>query len=99
MTMKYRVFHRNWRPHIVPTWVMGWSRAVVLRCSLFLLTAWLFTQELLGAAPGANFDLSHWSLTLPDSAASVISPAELTAGFSNSYFYTGTDGAMVFWAP
>ena len=49
--------------------------------------------------PGANFDLSHWSLTLPDQNASVITPAELVAGFTNSNFYTGADGAMVFWCP
>jgi hypothetical protein len=49
--------------------------------------------------PGHNFDLSHWYLTLPDAQASTISPALLTAGFTNSYFETGTDGAMVFLCP
>ena len=38
-------------------------------------------------------------MTLPDINASVVAPAELTAGFSNAYFYTGADGAMVCWAP
>src|ERR1041385_1444724 len=52
-----------------------------------------------GGPPGANFNRSHWSLTLPDPTASVISPTRLTAGFTNSYFYTGADGAMVFWVP
>jgi len=27
------------------------------------------------------------------------SPAQLEAGTNNAYFYTGSDGAMVFWAP
>jgi hypothetical protein len=57
--------------------------------------------------PGQNFDLSHWYLTLPvDSSgattgtAVTISAAQLAAGYTNPpYFYTGTDGAMVFYCP
>jgi len=57
--------------------------------------------------PSANFDLSHWKLTLPVSAsgtaegkATEISAAQLTAGYTNAdYFHTGTDGTMVFWCP
>jgi hypothetical protein len=49
--------------------------------------------------PGGNFDLSHWKLTLPDASASEIMPAQLTAGFTNGFFHTGADGAMVFWCP
>jgi hypothetical protein len=50
--------------------------------------------------PGGNFDLSHWKLTLPDASASDISAAQLTSGYTNSsFFYTGPDGAMVFWCP
>ena len=49
--------------------------------------------------PGSNFDLSHWKITLPDASASEKSPAQLTAGFTNQYFFTGADGAMVFWCP
>lgn len=58
--------------------------------------------------PGANFDLSHWYLQLPTSnnlltasAGSVdsFSAAQLVAGTTNSYFYTGVDGAMTFWVP
>ena len=58
--------------------------------------------------PGSNFDLSHWYLELPtvngvltgttgsvDSATT----AQLVAGFTNAYFYTGPDGAMTFWVP
>jgi hypothetical protein len=57
--------------------------------------------------PGGNFNLTNWYLGLPvdssggtsgDSAS--ISAAQLTGGYSNAlYFYTGTDGAMTFWAP
>jgi hypothetical protein len=50
--------------------------------------------------PGRNFDLSHWYLTLPDSDSSIIEPSSLRNGYTNSsWFYTGADGAMVFWCP
>jgi hypothetical protein len=49
--------------------------------------------------PGVNFDLSHWRLTLPDALATDIFPDELNAGFTNEYFQTGRDGAMVFRCP
>jgi Alginate lyase len=50
--------------------------------------------------PGGNFDLTHWKLTLPDAAASEIAASSLVAGYTNaSFFYTGPDGAMVFWCP
>src|SRR5688572_18098564 len=50
--------------------------------------------------PGDNFDLSHWHLTLPDDDASTISPSSLSGGYTHSsWFYTGADGAMVFWCP
>ena len=49
--------------------------------------------------PGGNFDLSHWKITLPDAVASEKSPVQLAAGFTNEFFYTGPDGAMVFWCP
>jgi hypothetical protein len=57
--------------------------------------------------PGGNFNLTNFYLGLPvdssggtsgDSAS--IPAAQLVAGYSNAlYFYTGPDGAMVFWAP
>jgi Alginate lyase/Immunoglobulin domain len=57
--------------------------------------------------PGGNFDLSHWYLGLPvDSSGGTtgnsasIPASQLVAGYTNAlYFYTGADGAMVFWAP
>src|SRR5436190_2363029 len=53
-----------------------------------------------GQPPGRNFDLSHWYLTLPDSSASSISSSKLVGGYTNaSWFYTGADGAMVFYSP
>jgi Alginate lyase/Immunoglobulin I-set domain len=53
-----------------------------------------------GLPPGKNFDLSHWHLTLPDSGASTITPSSLNNGYSNAtWFYTGADGAMTFYAP
>ena len=58
--------------------------------------------------PGSNFDLSHWYLQLPTSnniltgasgSVDSASAAQLVAGFTNAYFYTGPDGAMTFWVP
>jgi hypothetical protein len=50
-------------------------------------------------APGANLDLSHWKLTLPDAGSTEISADQLEAGFTNSFFYTDAYGAMAFWCP
>ncbi len=59
------------------------------------------------APPGQNFDLSHYYLTLPvDSLGGTngnpvnIAASQLVGGYTNSaYFYTGSDGAMVFVCP
>lgn len=56
-----------------------------------------------GVTPSKNFDLSDWKITLPvDSKGSTSGTAvEVTdlSGYQNSkYFYTGSDGAMVFTA-
>ncbi|HEY0945392.1 MAG TPA: polysaccharide lyase family 7 protein [Opitutaceae bacterium] len=55
--------------------------------------------------PSGNFDLSNWNLTLPvDSTGGsagtpvTISTADLQ-GYTDSWFYTGFDGAMVFRCP
>lgn len=58
--------------------------------------------------PGGNFALSHWYLQLPTAGGVLTgtggsvdsaSAAQLVAGFTNDYFYTGPDGAMTFWVP
>jgi hypothetical protein len=51
--------------------------------------------------PSENFDLSKWYLSVPinngSGVATSISVAQLNAGYTNStFFYTGSDGAMVF---
>jgi len=51
--------------------------------------------------PSANFDLSYWNLSIPieeaNGTATDITTSELINGYENSsYFYTGSDGAMVF---
>jgi hypothetical protein len=72
---------------------------------VFLSFVWLCLSAVPARAldpakpPGGNFDLSHWKLTLPDSKASEISPGQLRAGRTNSFFSTGADGAMVFSCP
>jgi hypothetical protein len=56
-------------------------------------------------APGANFDLSRWKITLPiddfggttGEATEIKQP--ILASYTSQFFYTGTDGAMVFWCP
>jgi len=55
-------------------------------------------------APGGNFDLSLWELQEPTGSAgdpTTILPSQLEGdnGYQDSYFYTGTDGAMTFWDP
>jgi hypothetical protein len=50
--------------------------------------------------PGGNFNLSGWKLTLPDPVATEIPASQLGGGYTNgAFFYTGPDGAMVFWCP
>lgn len=58
------------------------------------------------AAPGANFGLENWKLSLPvDSSggsggpATEMTPAALEGGYASNWFYTGSDGGMSFWAP
>ena len=82
---------------------LAWLCALVV-ILLYSLPARALDPDL---PPSGNFDLSHWYLGLPvddeggtsgDSAS--ISTVELLSGYSNAlYFYTGADGAMVFWAP
>ena len=55
-------------------------------------------------APSENFDLSTWKLNTPDNNGSgfseTISVADINKGYQNSkYFYTGSDGGMVFKCP
>ena len=72
-----------------------------------LAAAWLVFFTVFRAAalnpalpPGGNFDLTHWYLTLPESGAPTVSASRLTDGYTNrQWFYTGADGAMMFWAP
>lgn len=60
------------------------------------------------AAPGGNFALNHWSLTVPADVdgevsgdAITIDPARLKGsnGYQSNWFYTDADGAMTFWTP
>jgi poly(beta-D-mannuronate) lyase len=55
-------------------------------------------------APSENFDLSTWNLSIPvnkgNGTATTISVAQLKAKYQNAnYFYTGSDGGMVFKCP
>jgi hypothetical protein len=52
--------------------------------------------------PGCNFDMSVWDLQLPigsPGSPTTISSAQLQAGFTDAYFFTGSDGAMNFFDP
>ncbi|WP_457090747.1 polysaccharide lyase family 7 protein [Microvirga sp. P5_D2] len=58
----------------------------------------------LNAAPSGNFSLKNWKITLPVDASGSFSRTAVEvkklADYQNpSYFYTGSDGAMVFNAP
>ena len=55
-------------------------------------------------APGGNFDLSIWELQEPvgtTGSPNMVQPAKLVgaSGYSDAYFYTGTDGSMTFYCP
>lgn len=55
-------------------------------------------------APSKNFDLSTWNLSIPenkgDGTAVTVTVAQINADYQNSkYFYTNTDGGMVFKCP
>ncbi|HMJ92352.1 MAG TPA: polysaccharide lyase family 7 protein, partial [Candidatus Acidoferrum sp.] len=73
---------------------------------LLVIYAACFASVCLGAVPPAgNFDLSHWKLTLPINAdggttgkAVEVKQPQLQT-YTSEFFYTGTDGAMVFWCP
>ena len=76
----------------------GYASPAAWICCLF---AWLLAV-LPGAGaldparpPAENFDLSRWYLGTPAQPQSTqISAAELLVGFTNSWFYTGTNGAI-----
>jgi poly(beta-D-mannuronate) lyase len=55
-------------------------------------------------SPSENFDLSTWNLSIPedkgDGTALTVTVSELNADYQNNeYFYTATDGGMVFKCP
>ncbi|WP_158844183.1 polysaccharide lyase family 7 protein [Algibacter sp. L1A34] len=56
------------------------------------------------ATPSGNFDLSTWNLSIPENkgngTALTITVAQINVDYENStYFYTATDGGMVFKCP
>ena len=69
-------------------------------------TAWALDPS---QPPGTNFNLSNWYIQFPTAGGSLTcsggsvdsaSTTQLINGYTNApYFYTGSDGAMVFWAP
>ncbi|SJN29022.1 Alginate lyase precursor [Vibrio casei] len=54
-------------------------------------------------APSSNFDLLDWYLSIPldkgDGYATSIKENELAASYEDDFFYTGSDGGMVFYTP
>lgn len=54
-------------------------------------------------APSGNFDLSNWKITLPVDSSGKTSGTAVEVqnlnGYQSKYFYTGSDGAMTFYAP
>ena len=53
------------------------------------------------STPSGNFDLLDWYLSVPvgSSYATSIKENDLTANYEDDYFYTGSDGGMVFYTP
>ncbi|MDD0841337.1 polysaccharide lyase family 7 protein [Pseudomonas sp. Gutcm_11s] len=74
-------------------------RSLLCLGGLLLLAGCSTDQDGPYRAPGANYDLSHWKLTLPDDDASEVDNAELRAGYASRYFHLADNGAMVFVAP
>ena len=76
-----------------------------ISCCIVAAALGIFPRAEAAVTPGGNFDLSHWKLTLPiDDFGGIAGEAtEIKQPILNSYtsqfFYTGTDGAMVFWCP
>ncbi|GAD62727.1 putative lyase [Aquipseudomonas alcaligenes] len=70
-----------------------------LGCGLLVLAGCSKDQDGPYQAPGGNYDLTHWKLTLPDDDASEVSSARLRAGYASRYFHLADNGAMVFMAP
>lgn len=55
-----------------------------------------------GRPPGCNFNLSIWDLQLPTGqpgSPTTISSSQLEAGFTDQFFFTGSDGSMDFVDP
>ncbi|MCL9774573.1 polysaccharide lyase family 7 protein [Vibrio methylphosphonaticus] len=54
-------------------------------------------------APSGNFDLLDWYLSIPidegDGYASSVKENALAASYEDEFFYTGSDGGMVFYTP
>src|ERR1043166_2284918 len=92
-------------------WILKFGGVSVrsLAASLYFLLTPVSTVLALNPSlpPSGNFDLSHWKLTLPvDSngtnigTAAEIQVAQMITGYTNAlYFYTASDGAMLFWCP
>ena len=60
------------------------------------------TQPAPGDPPAAHFGLSTWNLETPvgsGGAVDIITPKQLTAGFTSANFYGDAGPSMVFWAP
>src|SRR5580704_117299 len=82
--------------------------ALVLWLLLWLssATAWALDPT---KPPGSNFNLNNWYIQFPTSNGNLTcsggsvdsaTTTQLINGYTNApYFYTGSDGAMVFWAP
>jgi hypothetical protein len=76
-----------------------------IRGSIVVAALGLLTNAGAAVPPAANFDLSRWKITLPiddfggttGEATEIKNPSLQT--YTSEFFYTGTDGAMVFWCP
>lgn len=80
-------------------------KQLLIKCCIVVFTLGLANHAMAAVPPAQNFDLSRWKLTLPiddfggttGEATEVKNPTLQT--YASEFFYTGADGAMVFWCP
>jgi hypothetical protein len=99
----FRLLHCVVRHPLVSSQVI--PTRLTISCAIIVAALGLVTNASAALPPGGNFDLSRWKITLPiddfggltGEATEIKQP--ILASYTSEFFYTGTDGAMVFWCP
>lgn len=96
---------RSVSPTAPPSNILSVKATRLLIACLAATLGPIFADE--SKPPSSQFDLSHWKLTLPEGGdgspgdkALEVQAGELSAGYTHpKYFYSNSEGAMVFWCP